>query len=149
MGYRIEAPFRTCGFGRSGLIIAAVLAAAFIILAVSPDGGSDAASSGTCGDDLRWNLDGGQLTIYGSGPMSDYTNISQPWGWGAYIRSVSIEDGATSIGSGAFRYCHSLAYVSIPSSVTSIGKDAFAGCTSLASVSMPSEESIGNQAFYG
>jgi len=51
--------------------------------------------------------------------------------------SVTIPDGVTKIGYGAFNGCKSLASVEIPSSVTKIGAGAFYKCTSLASVEIP------------
>ena len=50
---------------------------------------------------------------------------------------LKIPDGVTSIGSGAFYNCTSLASVKIPDSVTSIGKYAFSECTGLTSVKIP------------
>ncbi|MDY2768370.1 MAG: leucine-rich repeat domain-containing protein, partial [Eubacteriales bacterium] len=47
------------------------------------------------------------------------------------LTSISIPDGVTSIGDGAFKSCDSLANVSIPESVTSISKYAFAECSEL------------------
>ena len=96
--------------------------------------------TGTCGDNLTWSYDTDTkaLTIEGSGAMADYAydywdyNINQPW---AQVRgdilSVSLPDGLTSIGSGAFYDCSSLTSITIPNSVTSIGKYAFEGCSSL------------------
>ena len=38
------------------------------------------AESGTCGDNLTWNLTEGVLTISGTGAMTDYDNSSfAPW----------------------------------------------------------------------
>ncbi len=52
--------------------------------------------------------------------------------------SVTIPEGVTSIGNGAFAGCTSLTSVTIPEGVTSIGYDAFAACTSLTAVTIPS-----------
>ena len=52
--------------------------------------------------------------------------------------SVTIPSSVTSIGLGAFEYCHGLTSVTIPSSVTSIGGSAFYGCSGLTSVTIPS-----------
>ena len=50
------------------------------------------------------------------------------------LRSVTIDSGATEIGSGAFNGCRSLETILIPDTVTHIWQDAFIGCTSLRSV---------------
>ena len=50
---------------------------------------------------------------------------------------ISIPEGVTEIGEGAFESCWSLAEITIPGSVTEIGDGAFAGCTSLASITIP------------
>ena len=50
---------------------------------------------------------------------------------------MTIPDGVTSIGNGAFYNCRSLTSVVIPDSVTFIGYDAFYGCSNLASVTIP------------
>ena len=65
------------------------------------------------------------------------------------IKTVSIPDSVTSIGSGAFWGCFGLTSVTIPNSVTSIGDSAFYNCTGLTSVTIPnSVTSIGDSAFY-
>ncbi len=62
--------------------------------------------------------------------------------------AVTILDGCTSIGNGAFSGCRGLTEITIPDSVTSIGEYAFSGCTGLTSVVIPnSVESIGGGAF--
>ena len=66
------------------------------------------------------------------------------------LTSVTIPDGVTSIGGGAFQYCSSLTSVTIPDSVTSIGDYAFWGCSSLTGVTIPEGvTSIGDEAFSG
>ena len=112
------------------------------------------AQSGTCGNNLTWNLNAetGVLTISGTGSMKDYEYSSDvPWyGYRTSIKSVIIRDGVTSIGEYAFEGCKSLTSITIPNSVTRIEYSAFSGCSSLASVTIPnSVTSIGKYAFQG
>ena len=106
--------------------------------------------TGTCGDNLTWTLDSeGTLTISGTGAMTDWESYSLvPWGSNAdMIKTVSIENGVTSIGKYAFDYCSNLTSVTIPNSVTSIGDYAFRSC-GLTSITIPnSVKSIGDYAF--
>ena len=101
-----------------------------------------------------WGVPTGPLTV----PSSLFSSISNTWipvvgiGQGTFqyssITAVSIPNGVTSIGSGAFANCPSLASVIIPNSVRSIGSDAFYNSPSLASVSIPNGvTSIGSGAF--
>lgn len=63
---------------------------------------------------------------------------------------VTIPEGVTNIGAGAFCYCAGLTSVIIPSSVASIGNGAFKGCSGLTNVVIPaSVTSIGSWAFEG
>lgn len=117
-------------------------------------------ASGTCGDNLTWNLtEGGILIISGSGKMVDYWSYryrdeayrtGAPWGtYWKQITAVMIKPGVTSIGRGAFYRCGHLINVIIPEGVTSIGDEAFYQC-SLTSVTIPEGvTSIGGSAFYG
>lgn len=50
------------------------------------------------------------------------------------IEKVVIEEGVTSVGSGAFFYCEQLKTATIPASVTTIGDFAFNQCTALEDV---------------
>lgn len=120
-------------------------------------------TSGTCGDGVLWSLsdDGGVLTISTDGTPGwhDMDNFydpahavpDTPWHKaGAFnnLHSVVIEDGVTSIGSGAFSQCQNLTSITIPNSVTEIGECAFSGCTGLTSVTIPnSMTEIGEYAF--
>ena len=109
--------------------------------------------TGTCGDNLQWSYDTDTkaLTITGSGDMWDYSywGDDTPWAQVAVeITSLSLPDGLTSIGRGAFLGCSFLTSITIPNSVTSIGDGAFSGCSSLTSVTIGnSVTSIGNGAF--
>lgn len=64
--------------------------------------------SGSCGKSLTWtfNAEEGILTISGTGAMS-YTK--NPWDtYKNYIKTVTLQDGITSIASGAFSRCENL-----------------------------------------
>ena len=66
------------------------------------------------------------------------------------IKSITIPDSVTSIGSGAFSWCSSLTDITIPDSATSIGSGAFEHCISLTSVAIGNGvTSIGDRAFTG
>ncbi|MBQ3151757.1 MAG: leucine-rich repeat domain-containing protein, partial [Clostridia bacterium] len=108
--------------------------------------------SGTCGDNLTWTLDTstGKLTISGTGAMTNWSSSSSaPWYSNrSSVKSVTIGNSVTSIGSYAFYGCTNLTSVTIPDSVTSIGDYAFRGCDSLTSVTIPdSVTSIDDGAF--
>ena len=107
-----------------------------LFLALAASVGTLFAQSGTCGDNLTWNLSDGTLTITGTGSMKNYNSSSYaPWySYITSIKTVIIEDGVTSIGERAFYNCSSLASVTIGESVTSIGDYAFKGCSKLATV---------------
>ncbi|MCR5532413.1 MAG: fibronectin type III domain-containing protein [Paludibacteraceae bacterium] len=107
------------------------------------------AESGTCGENLTWDLTNGVLTISGTGAMNDYSYGVAPWYDNCEnISQVVINDGVTSIGDYAFAGCSSLTSVTIPNSVTSIGQYAFYDCRGLTSVTIPnSVTSIGTNIF--
>ena len=125
------------------------------VLTLLPAAFADSSTSGACGDNLTWTLDGdGTLTISGTGKMWDsdyYNDYDVPWAdFLASIEKVVISKGVTSIGNEAFKWCERLTNVTIPDSITSIGNSAFYDCSSLTSVTIPdSVTSIGEWAFYG
>ncbi len=96
--------------------------------------------SGTCGENVRWNLDKstGVLTINGSGAMNDYGWVSSNWNpWNDRkdeIKSIVIENGVTNIGSAAFIYCTNLESITIPTSVTSIANNSIYSCEKLSKI---------------
>ena len=126
-----------------------------LLLAVAASMGTIFAESGTCGENLTWDLTNGILTVSGTGPMENFLpptsadDYITPWRKsGASITKVVINSGVTTIGELAFAYCESLISVEIPNTVTSIGNYAFAVCFSLSSVEIPnSVTSIGEGAF--
>lgn len=93
-------------------------------------GEEDTPTSGTCGENLTWELDleTGTLTISGTGDMKDYEQVyngdadysfssSSPWSNCDDIKSVIIESGVTSIGKCAFVGCKNLSGILIPNSI--------------------------------
>ena len=140
-------PFRE---GRGRLIMKQKLFTLFLALVASVS--AIYAQSGTCGNNLTWNLNAetGVLTISGTGAMAYYSSYTDvPWyDYRSSIQSVIIRDGVKSIGEYAFGSCTFLTSVTIPNSVTSIGSQAFSDCRSLTSVTIPnSVTSIGSWAF--
>ena len=142
--------------------IASAALALCLVLALLPVH-VQAASSGSCGENLTWTLNSdGVLTIKGTGPMKDYyyglgekppavSSLSTPWGNQSLcpsIKTIQIEDGVTSIGNYAFYYCQNLTSVTIPGSVTGIGDYSFSSCSGLAEIIIPnSVTNIGDRAF--
>ena len=103
----------------------AILISAALMLALLPTGliyvSAATASSGTCGDNLTWELDDeGNLTISGTG---DIDATSKPWGNG--ISSLTVLNGVTGIPDNAFYGCSDLNNITIPRSVIRVGKNAF------------------------
>ena len=90
-------------------------------------GKAEAASSGTCGDNLTWTLDAGTLTISGTGDMWDDASANQSfmYNYRRVVSSIVIEEGVTSIGDYAFYDCIYVSEVTIPDTVTRIGKGSF------------------------
>ena len=120
-------------------------------------------TSGTCGDNCTWEVDGTTVKITGSNDknnpatMQDYSssqNSSGKWvttaPWGAGVTSVQFDGYIGNIGAQAF-VGSNLTSVSIPDSVTTIGKSAFYGSSSIQSVDFGDNsqlQSIGRSAFY-
>lgn len=106
-------------------------------------------TSGTCGENLNWDLDleTGTLTISGIGEMT-----SKPWAsnYSNLISKVIIMDGVLSITNYAFLNIPNLTSVSLPNSLKSIGEGAFMDCPKLLNISIPQGiETIESYAFCG
>ena len=133
------------------LSVLLVLCLVFTLLPVGAT--AAAATSGTCGSNLKWKLEGGTLTVSGTGAMYNYDYGSgriQPWP-GDSIEEVVIGSGVTSIGNYAFEECHSINSVTIGKDVKSIGEGAFYTLYGgPESITIPvSVTSIGDYAFNG
>lgn len=110
------------------------------------------AASGFCGAEgknLQWTLNiDSVLTISGEGAMAD--NVSSWIPYRSAIKSIVIEDEATSIGNEAFADCANLLSVTVPNSLTRIGNSAFSGCSKLSDFVIPARViEIGKYAFSG
>ncbi len=97
---------------------------------LDPEEIPDAVNRGICGDNLTWQIAGGELTISGSGKMDDYSSGNSPWYDRTDLTTVNIS-GATNIGSYAFEGCTGLKTVMVSASVETIGENVFAGCTAM------------------
>ncbi len=114
----------------------------------------ETATSGACGDNLTWQLDGNTLTIAGTGDMWDYGVTSHaPWyadDIRESIQTVIFDGNITSIGMRAFEDCENLTDITIPDTVTEINSMAFSGCSSLTAIVIPDGVAdIGAWAFEG
>ena len=129
------------------IMLISILLAFFVAHCLSVK--TEAASSGSYGDN-SWTLDNnGLLTISGSHEMKDYNSNGTPW-YSADVKSVVIKPGVTTIGNRAFSGCSNLTSVVIADSVTRIGEYAFKNCTKLTSIIIPnSVERIDKYAFQG
>ena len=134
-----------------------------------------APTSGSCGKNLSWKLDGDLLTISGSGNMVEFfQKDGAPWRHlkdrteriviGDGVTSVSFEafqgfdkvryvhvgDGVREVRTGAFNELPALKEVKLDNGVRKVGAMAFYGCPSLRKVQLGSSvEQIGRLAFAG
>ena len=129
------------------VIIIAILLAAFPAAALPLRADDD----GACGDNAFYSVDGGVLTITGSGAMWDYSlsdGATPPWfDPASSITSIVIGEGITRVGAYAFYYCGARS-VSLPSTLVSIGPRAFMHCGRLLEIELNSGlVSVGEKAF--
>lgn len=97
-------------------------------------------ASGVYGKDVYWELDNqGNMVFFGSGPMYDFGAVPTHWSE-LKVKTVTIDEGITSIGIGAFEVNEtdllstSLSSITISSTVTSIAGNAFSNCVALKTV---------------
>lgn len=109
-------------------------------------------NTGSCGDNLTWyyDLDTQELTISGTGPMNNYNYRTAPWySFADSIRTLTLEEGVTRIGTAAFFGLDEIRSVVIPDSVKEINNYAF-DCEKLSSITLGNGlERIGRYAFDG
>ncbi len=128
-----------------------------VLPSVSEETTTSIIMTGMCGAELKWELStAGVLHISGNGAMetgwksAETANASAP-GWRIYsdkITSITVDEGALSIGSAAFSGLRLVTTVKLPESLTYIGVEAFSGCTALTSVNIPASVSaIDEKAF--
>lgn len=106
--------------------------------------------SGACGDNLKWTLSDGTLTISGKGRMTDYDDDNMaPWYAQAdTITRLVIDEGVVNTGRLAFYGCTSLTRASLPSTLIAVGVRSFKGCKALTYINLPDGLlSIGESAF--
>ncbi len=156
--------------------ITGILCMLLLVLLPVLDTSAEAADYGSCGNNVRWQLDrkSGTLTISGNGAMTDgvwfepegdvvikkvdvrrgvtyigYRAFSgfQNQGF-RHLESVSLPDTLKGIGGAAFEDCVALQEIKLPAKLQSIGEDVFNGCKNLRSLEIPSTvTSIGTNAF--
>lgn len=109
-----------------------------LLVALIPGVQAEAAESGTCGNNLTWELDdNGTLIIRGEGAMS-----SSAATFPDTVTKVIVEEGVTSIGLMAFSGCSDLTEVSLPASLQEISYAAFQNCSSLEQITLPDSLTI-------
>lgn len=111
-------------------------------------------ASGVYGKDVYWELDNqGNMVFFGTGPMYDFGAVPTLWGE-LFVKSVTIEEGITSIGIGAFEvsgtdiFSNTFASVIIPSTVTYIGGNAFSNCKALKTIKFTGNAPIFDDSYY-
>ncbi|MBQ6544663.1 MAG: protein kinase [Lachnospiraceae bacterium] len=119
------------------LCIAAFLVLAGAVTAILLSGRDKTPTSGNCGDALRWKLTrDGTLTISGTGMMNNYEVLRPaPWRW-LDFETLTMEEGATGIGSWAFRMNATMTSLHLPESLEYIGEGAFNQCWDLSSITI-------------
>ncbi len=99
-------------------------------------------------DQVSLSLEGGVLTVKGTGEFSSTAAKILGREKLSDIREIRVGSGVTELGVAAFRDCINLTKVTFPESLKEIGAGAFWGCGALERVAFPkSLQTIGNSAF--
>lgn len=109
-----------------------------VLLLVSTAPLVNAANTGSCGDNVYYEVDDTNhvVRIFGNGNMDDYTeNFWSPFP--TNTTKIIVESGVTSIGNRAFEDLTSLTSITLPDTLTKIGTKAFLNCSALTSVTIP------------
>ncbi len=124
---------------RKRLLALLLTFASILALLIFPVGAANVVASGECGENVRWSLTyDGQLTITGTGPMTNYGEEDYPWlDSDPAVTSIVIGEGVTTVGDYAFAGCVDLKSVTLPESLRYIGGGSFVYCTKLQSIAIP------------
>ena len=130
---------------KTGKCILSIFLVVLMLLTAAPLVSVGVLSSGSCGDNLTWTLDGDRtLTISGEGEMWNYDYVDPgkhtvaPWGeYYTTISTLIIGNNVTSIGASSFSNLENLTSVTIGNSVTNIGAYSFSNCSGLESITIP------------
>lgn len=138
--------------------IASVIMAIVIILATMPVCFATD-YSGTCNenssvDNVTWSFNEttGEMVISGTGAMKHWSSTMYlPWkDLLLSIKTITVEEGISVIGSNSFYGCENLTEVTLPEGLLVVGKYAFRECLNIKEISLPdSMHTIGEGAFYG
>ncbi len=129
------------------LLLAVCLLMNLTVPALAEEAKITADESGTCGDNLTWELEGNTLTISGTGEMYD----GSPWdAHRKKIEKVVLTGGVTSVGEKAFFEYDRLEAVDFGDALVEIGEKAFADCTDLTVIHLPATfRTFGAESFRG
>ncbi len=108
-----------------------ILAAACIALLVLC--GCSKKKSGEAGDNAKWTLEKGVLTVSGSGSVDEIKGDIKA----DEVSNIIIGDGIETIGDGVFNGFTKVTDVKLPDSLVNIGKKSFAECKALKELAIP------------
>ena len=136
--------------------ICILLAAVFLVAVLTP-GLLHRASADTvwgyCGDNLKWvyELDKHVLSFLGTGDMDDFVDSAPGWyDYRTSIEKITLPDGLTSIGYGAFEGCSKVTEITVPDGVARFRVSTFKGCSALKKITFTaSVKDIEHHAFDG
>jgi len=85
-----------------------------------------------------------------AGVLTDVSSTTASRLYSSAVKAVRLGSSITTLGQGAFQYCHGLEYITIPSTVTSLTSSCFINCSIAKAIIVPSGvSSIPNYTFYG